>query len=658
MSDNETFEPEETVVPAVQAQAVDTPLAQQGIIESPIVLPPNFTTLAFAVQPSATPVDERLAPAVQVRATNSTGSPAPGQTVTLSLLNPNGALLGGTTTAMTNSFGVASFADLTVSAPGSFSLRASAGTGDGIEPVDSAPFSVTGFAGPACTAPGLTERTLASLGQPSAIAIGDFNHDGLNDIAAATPVEVAIFLQSTGGSYALAASQPSSGSGSTPSKIVAVDINADSHLDVVVTQPATASVVSMLGNGAGGLTSGVSAGVLAVPVDLAVADLNNDGYLDAVMATNSPDGVAILPGNGSGSFGAATQLPAGTTPRALVVGDFNDDGRIDIAVPNQASGDVSIMRANVGSGFTTTAVAVPGTPVALARGDLNEDGSEDLVVLDPGGNFVHVLAGNGSGQFSLGTPVQIGLNRFAITTGDFNDDGHLDVVTLGDTTLSILVGAGDATLTLAEAHSFSAEPLALARGDLDGDGRPEIVVGTADDAIVELARTCAAPPTITPVIAGTAGGGGWYRSTVNVSWIVTAPGGIAGSEGCGPVTLTEETTGTTLTCSATSNSGGFAEASVTIRIDLTAPGITGPIVTPSPNAAGWNNSVPVNVVYGGNDVGNVQSGGVTCTSLTFNEDTNGTLVTGSCSDLAGNAAAGTPVTVRIDRVAPNVLFGP
>lgn len=80
-------------------------------------------------------------------------------------------------------------------------------------------------------------------------------------------------------------------------------------------------------------------------------------------------------------------------------------------------------------------------------------------------------------------------------------------------------------------------------------------------------------PLIIPYIAGTLGSNGWYTSDVTISWVVSDPESIITSKiGCDSTTLTEETTGTTLTCSATS-AGGTSSESVTIKIDKYGPAL-------------------------------------------------------------------------------------
>jgi hypothetical protein len=109
------------------------------------------------------------------------------------------------------------------------------------------------------------------------------------------------------------------------------------------------------------------------------------------------------------------------------------------------------------------------------------------------------------------------------------------------------------------------------------------VVGTA----VALAPAAAlsssiAPPTITLHLSGLEGDNGWYRSDVSVSWTVSDSTGISSSSGCEPQTLTSDTPGTTLTCSASNRAKPplSTSVSVTIKIDRIAPRLNDVSVTP------------------------------------------------------------------------------
>jgi virginiamycin B lyase len=93
------------------------------------------------------------------------------------------------------------------------------------------------------------------------------------------------------------------------------------------------------------------------------------------------------------------------------------------------------------------------------------------------------------------------------------------------------------------------------------------------------------PPLITPQVTGTLGSNGWYRSNVTVNWNVADPeSGIAASSGCGATTLTADTPGVTLTCSATNGAGLSASKAITIKIDQTPPVLSG---MPGPGCSIW-----------------------------------------------------------------------
>jgi hypothetical protein len=110
----------------------------------------------------------------------------------------------------------------------------------------------------------------------------------------------------------------------------------------------------------------------------------------------------------------------------------------------------------------------------------------------------------------------------------------------------------------------------------------------------ETWRAFAAPPKITPHVVGAEGANGWYVGEVTVSWSVDAmESPITSSDGCETVTITADTAGTSLTCTA-ANRGGPSSASVTLARDATPPTVA---CTPTP-ATLWppnGKLVPVSV---------------------------------------------------------------
>jgi hypothetical protein len=125
------------------------------------------------------------------------------------------------------------------------------------------------------------------------------------------------------------------------------------------------------------------------------------------------------------------------------------------------------------------------------------------------------------------------------------------------------------------------------------------------------------PPLITPDVQGMLGQNGWYRSDVTVTWDLTDPeSAITSSSGCGATTITTDTQGTTITCTATSL-GGTSSRSVTIRRDATPPTIT---CAPSPHTLWPPNQklIPVTTTITVSDSGSGPDGFL-LTSLGVNE---------------------------------------
>lgn len=95
---------------------------------------------------------------------------------------------------------------------------------------------------------------------------------------------------------------------------------------------------------------------------------------------------------------------------------------------------------------------------------------------------------------------------------------------------------------------------------------------TATFAISELPDTT--PPTIEPNVTGQMGLNGWYRNNVNITWFVSDPeSSVSDSTGCGNVQVTNDTSGTTFTCTATSG-GGTSTQSVSVKRDATTPSLS------------------------------------------------------------------------------------
>jgi hypothetical protein len=157
----------------------------------------------------------------------------------------------------------------------------------------------------------------------------------------------------------------------------------------------------------------------------------------------------------------------------------------------------------------------------------------------------------------------------------------------------------------------------------------------------------AGAPVITPTIFGALGLNGWYTSNVTINWVFDGP--VETSSGCEAVTISADTPGRTLTCSATRD-GFTTTVSKTFKVDKTVPALSAALER-QPDSNGWYNR-PFTVAWQGIDA---ISGVATCTSSRYaGPDNADGLVPGSCTDHAGNIA-GSSFPFKYDSTPPSVF---
>ncbi|HKV82886.1 MAG TPA: FG-GAP-like repeat-containing protein, partial [Candidatus Sulfotelmatobacter sp.] len=382
---------------------------------------------------------------------------------------------------------------------------------------------------------------------PVSVAVGDFNGDGIPDLAIGNagdpmmdgqPGSVSVLLGNGDGTFRPAASLSA---GESPSSVAVGDFNRDGHFDLAVTDLLSGSVWVLLGNGDGSFQTGQSfptdSASGSLPEAVAVGDLNGDSKPDLIVANNKWDTYSVLLGNGDGTFGPPVSFAAGGAPEAEAIGDFNGDGVLDLAGVNSASGTVSVLL-GFGDGSLQAArsyptngpffslvaadfngdgkldVVTPGSlllgngdgtfqaprtlvsgadPFSVAVGDFNGDGKLDLAVADNGSNNVYILLGNGDGTFQPALAFDVGAPARSVVVGDFNGDGKPDlaITNVGclncpPSTVAVLLGNGDGTFQTARVFAVGSDPQSVAVGDLNGDGKLDLVIADGVNGAIVL----------------------------------------------------------------------------------------------------------------------------------------------------------------------------
>ena len=363
------------------------------------------------------------------------------------------------------------------------------------------------------------QQTFRTGSYPSAVAVGDFNGDGKPDLAVVNSSSgtVSVLLNTTpaGATIPRFALQQTFNIGSHPVSIAVGDFNGDGEPDLAVVWGSSVSV--LLNTTPAGATLPSFAPPQSFVIgsrpearSVAVGDFNGDGKPDlavvdegdiqipgtvSVLLNTTPRGATIP------SFIYRQTFATGRYPSSVAVGDFNGDGKPDLAIVNSGSDSVSVLLNTTPTGATIPNFAPQQTfdaganPWPIAVGDFNGDGKPDLAVARAAGlnDVVSVLmnttlTGATTVSFAPRQTFDSGPDPLSVAVGDFNGDGKADLAVgtrgsfaMPDATVSVLlniaaVGATTPSFSPKQTFDSGSGPDAVAVGDFNGDGKPDLAV--------------------------------------------------------------------------------------------------------------------------------------------------------------------------------------
>ena len=292
----------------------------------------------------------------------------------------------------------------------------------------------------------------------------------------------------------------------TPGYVVTGDYNRDGLPDIamVTGQYGGAYVVVYLATSKGSFDSGTAYSVSTFPQKVVAADLNNDGNLDLVVSYSDLNYLTVLWGSKNGTFTTGADVTFAQTVLDFAIGDVNGDGKLDIAMligpPDQGGASTLQIEKGTGTGtFTTgqtTKMASWASNIWLS--DINGDGYLDVVNIR--GSSVLIWPGNGKGNFASPTSLtpptvctasdQCADDLWSLVVADFNNDAKLDLAVVqshlcgsacGSNTIYVYKNLGGLTFSRSSFEDQEPAGVQIMASDLNGDQNQDLVMYSGNE---------------------------------------------------------------------------------------------------------------------------------------------------------------------------------
>jgi gliding motility-associated-like protein len=469
---------------------------------------------------------------------------------------------------------------------------------------------------------------------PRYVAVGDLDGDGKADLVLANGVSpgiVSVFRNtSTIGSITATSfgARQDFAVGNEPYFVSLADVDGDGKLELLIANYSSSSVSVLRNTSTVGSISFITKQDFSVadsPSVLAFADIDSDGKVDLVSANiNSTISVLRNTSNLSNiSFTTKQDFSIGAmSPYGLAVSDLDADGKPDMVVSNSGTSTISVFR-NTSTLGTIDASSFAAKQDFSSGGvnnlnqvviaDIDNDAKPEIVVADINSSNVLIFKNNAStgsiNANSFSAPVKFAVgNAYGVTVGDVDGDGKPDIASANYTNsafgISVLRNIS-ATGTI-DTNSFSAKKdfntstnagtLSVVLGDIDGDGRPDLISANSTTRSISIFRN-ADINNPTALLAGTLTAFSTCASTASATQnftvsatnltanlILSAPTGFE-------ISLTN-TSGFSNLLTITPTNGIVNNTTIFIRLSSTATGSpTGNITAASTNATTQNLAV-------------------------------------------------------------------
>jgi len=368
---------------------------------------------------------------------------------------------------------------------------------------------------------------------PSAVGAADLDGDGTVDLFAAgkssadgTKRATRVFLQARGRELSPDPLVLGRDAGVEPNTMAAGDLDRDGDVDLVSVNRCQ-STLSLFFQASPSVfpstPSPVSGTRGSLPFSAALADIDGDGAVEILSANEGSHDVSIFKRNDSGAFELwGDSIPAAPNgrPRAVATGDIDGNQTLDVVVGENGGNAIRVFLQSFPRTDPPTfverlpaLVGSPETPLAgpesIAVADLNDDGRLDVVSANNGSSNLTVFFQSADGRFVLqpGKPLN---GPFSVAAGDVDLDGRVDVVATDTNSHRIAVyfqdstgGLGDPVEVFVAAMS-PRSPQAVAIGDVDADGLPDVGSANGGDNLTLFLQAPGRRFPYAPLVVGSA----------------------------------------------------------------------------------------------------------------------------------------------------------
>jgi hypothetical protein len=395
------------------------------------------------------------------------------------------------------------------------------------------------------------KQDMATGASPVNSALADFDGDGKPDIVVANQADstVSVYRNNSVIRNISFAAATSFSTGRMPTGLAVGDLNNDGKPDIVVSNnaPNTISVLLNTGSGSISFAPKTDFSTQTNPYGIAIGDIDGDGNADIVVTNSNAAGISVFrntSGGGMVSF-TRTDMAANSTPVAVCIADIDGDSKPDIIVANQlagGNGGITVHLNNSVPGTVSLAAKtdIPNTNsnVSVVAGDITDDGKMDIITGKLNSSQLQVLINkstSGTPSFTISNPqLFTTADHSSLSLGNFNDNHIVDVVA-GNSNLNTATvipffpapGPPNYTFRTGATMNTNNTPKGVSSGDLDGDGKPDIIVPAfgSNSLSVFRNRTGENTPAITsfsPALAATGSQvtitGSGFEDLTNVSF--------------------------------------------------------------------------------------------------------------------------------------------